>query len=494
MRESFFLMWELALGAMLLCVFPSNLLGKVNDTEMTAQDEYRNELVCFQNEMKRFLSERDYSKALALARKIVKKVEKKCGDSSPDLIAPLIDLGNLYRVAGKQSKAETVMLRSFEISGKTLEWDDPRMLGSLRGLAGVLFDKRKFPDAQPLFLRILAIERKNFGKKSREVQATKEYLGRVFAAQGKLAEAEAVLGKKAFKRLMEEMKQGGDTAKIVIKSKAKWIVGLVIGTIVFILVVMGVSMSRAMRLEVIFFNDVLDVFLSIMPLVVFGSLLLIGLIKQDNEYYTIAWRIVLPVGLCYSVGYNMIAPWFFHRNMVPPSALTLICVGLSRLMITNIFPVGGIIIYVLLSPSRDGDNEVVYEMRKAMMQLKLMLFMVALAEVMRCLINGDAVREMGGKRNSRRVGAETRTREENPGSYRQQEKSRPLNPYDVLGVSANASRDAVVNAYRKLAVKYHPDKVANLGEELRFLANKKMQEINWAYSVILKGNGKCTCP
>lgn len=59
------------------------------------------------------------------------------------------------------------------------------------------------------------------------------------------------------------------------------------------------------------------------------------------------------------------------------------------------------------------------------------------------------------------------------------------NPYEVLGVSPNASEEEVKAAYRKLAKKYHPDKYAN--SELADLANEKMQEINQAYDAITKG-------
>lgn len=52
-------------------------------------------------------------------------------------------------------------------------------------------------------------------------------------------------------------------------------------------------------------------------------------------------------------------------------------------------------------------------------------------------------------------------------------------PYDVLGVSRNASPDEIKSAYRKLAKKYHPD--LNPGDEE---AAKKMQEINAAYDQI----------
>ncbi len=55
-------------------------------------------------------------------------------------------------------------------------------------------------------------------------------------------------------------------------------------------------------------------------------------------------------------------------------------------------------------------------------------------------------------------------------------------PYEVLGVSPNASKDEVAKAYRKLAKKYHPD--LNPGDAE---AAKKMSEINAAYEDIKSG-------
>lgn len=58
------------------------------------------------------------------------------------------------------------------------------------------------------------------------------------------------------------------------------------------------------------------------------------------------------------------------------------------------------------------------------------------------------------------------------------------NPYEVLGVSPEASDEEIKKAYRELAKKYHPDKYANT--DLAELAGEKMKEINAAYEEIEK--------
>ena len=57
-------------------------------------------------------------------------------------------------------------------------------------------------------------------------------------------------------------------------------------------------------------------------------------------------------------------------------------------------------------------------------------------------------------------------------------------PYKVLGISSNATDDEVKKAYRKLAMKYHPDRVAGMGEEMQRNAANQMKEINAAYEQI----------
>ena len=61
--------------------------------------------------------------------------------------------------------------------------------------------------------------------------------------------------------------------------------------------------------------------------------------------------------------------------------------------------------------------------------------------------------------------------------------------YKILEVSKNASDEEIKKAYHKMAIKYHPDKVAHLGEEVRRAATEKFQKVNGAYEEIKKQRG-----
>lgn len=61
--------------------------------------------------------------------------------------------------------------------------------------------------------------------------------------------------------------------------------------------------------------------------------------------------------------------------------------------------------------------------------------------------------------------------------------------YKILEVSSDATNDEVKKAYRKAAIKHHPDKVSHLGEEVRKAAEEKFSKVNEAYERIKKSRG-----
>jgi DnaJ like chaperone protein len=61
--------------------------------------------------------------------------------------------------------------------------------------------------------------------------------------------------------------------------------------------------------------------------------------------------------------------------------------------------------------------------------------------------------------------------------------------YKVLEIEPNATDDEVKKAYRKMALKHHPDRVATLGEDVKKAAEEKFQQINNAKDMIFKARG-----
>lgn len=61
--------------------------------------------------------------------------------------------------------------------------------------------------------------------------------------------------------------------------------------------------------------------------------------------------------------------------------------------------------------------------------------------------------------------------------------------YKVLEIERTATDDEVKKAYRRMAMKHHPDKVATLGEDVKKAAEEKFKKITEAYDKIKKERG-----
>lgn len=61
--------------------------------------------------------------------------------------------------------------------------------------------------------------------------------------------------------------------------------------------------------------------------------------------------------------------------------------------------------------------------------------------------------------------------------------------YIVLGVLETADKDEIKSAYKTKIMAVHPDKLSNLGDDFRKLAEEKSKQINEAYQSIRKYRG-----
>jgi DnaJ like chaperone protein len=61
--------------------------------------------------------------------------------------------------------------------------------------------------------------------------------------------------------------------------------------------------------------------------------------------------------------------------------------------------------------------------------------------------------------------------------------------YKILEITPQATDEEVRKAYKRMAVKHHPDKVHHLGEDVQKAASEKFKEVNAAYEQIKKERG-----
>lgn len=58
--------------------------------------------------------------------------------------------------------------------------------------------------------------------------------------------------------------------------------------------------------------------------------------------------------------------------------------------------------------------------------------------------------------------------------------------YKILEIEPSATDDEVKKAYRRMAMKHHPDKLGNMGEDIQHAAQEKFKKVNEAYQIIKK--------
>ena len=61
--------------------------------------------------------------------------------------------------------------------------------------------------------------------------------------------------------------------------------------------------------------------------------------------------------------------------------------------------------------------------------------------------------------------------------------------YKILEIEPTSSDDDVKKAYRRMAMKYHPDKVSHLGEDFKKVAHEKFRKVQEAYDQVKKERG-----
>lgn len=77
----------------------------------------------------------------------------------------------------------------------------------------------------------------------------------------------------------------------------------------------------------------------------------------------------------------------------------------------------------------------------------------------------------------------------NSNNYRRSSGISVNEAYEILGVAGNASDAEIKKAYRVLAMKYHPDNAAALGEEAVRQSTESMKKINEAWDVVKSARG-----
>lgn len=83
-------------------------------------------------------------------------------------------------------------------------------------------------------------------------------------------------------------------------------------------------------------------------------------------------------------------------------------------------------------------------------------------------------------------GADTESNKSNSGPQTHDENASSALWHEVLEISEFSSKEEIAAAYKRKIRQYHPDKVSQMGKEIRDLAESKAKQINAAYVYAIK--------
>ncbi|MBI3855036.1 MAG: tetratricopeptide repeat protein [Planctomycetes bacterium] len=134
--------------------------------------------------------EKRNDEAIALLTDTVRQIETTRGPEDPSLVKHFDLLATIYGATKRESDAEPLWRRSYEMRRKMLGPDHPETLGSGDRLALSLIAQGKYPEADPLLRKSLAHREGYYGVDDPGILASLNHMAELFLAQKMYREAE----------------------------------------------------------------------------------------------------------------------------------------------------------------------------------------------------------------------------------------------------------------------------------------------------------------
>jgi tetratricopeptide (TPR) repeat protein len=132
----------------------------------------------------------NYSSEQNLAINYFQKAINLASISSPDLADSLNNLACLYESMGRYTEAEPLYVRSLAISEEDLGANHPDTATSLNNLAVLYYSMGKYAEAEPLHVRSLAIKEEQLGANHPSTATSLNNLAELYRSMGRYVETE----------------------------------------------------------------------------------------------------------------------------------------------------------------------------------------------------------------------------------------------------------------------------------------------------------------
>jgi tetratricopeptide (TPR) repeat protein len=150
--------------------------------------------------------------AKTLLDRAVATCEKALPPESPQCLSSLDALAGLLRDQSEYSQAEPLYLRLLAIRQAVFGRDSADLISTLDSLAYVQFGLKRYAEAQPVYERLLALWEASAGPDHPMVALTLDKMAEFFAAQERYSEAEPLVARAAAMRtkiLIESLDRSG---------------------------------------------------------------------------------------------------------------------------------------------------------------------------------------------------------------------------------------------------------------------------------------------
>ena len=131
-----------------------------------------------------------YQPGTVVAEWLLERRENILGSEHPDTLNSMNNLAGLYRLQARYAEAEPLYIRAIAVGEQVLGLEHIETLSSTGDLAGLYESLGRYAEAEPLYLRVFEVRERTLGTEHSETLISVNNLAVLYTSQGRYSEAE----------------------------------------------------------------------------------------------------------------------------------------------------------------------------------------------------------------------------------------------------------------------------------------------------------------